>query len=90
MRMLPILTLMMHTVPKGIEASMYALITASITISVNWGGDLMGSIVAMYLRIDANNMDNFKTGLYYKLFTFVISMAFIPLLPTNQEVMELK
>lgn len=50
----------------------------------------MGSIVAMYLRIDANNMDNFKTGLYYKLFTFVISMAFIPLLPTNQEVMELK
>lgn len=45
MRMLPILTLMMHTVPKGIEGSMYALITASITISVNWGGDLMGSIV---------------------------------------------
>ena len=68
---------------------MYAVITACITLSINWGGDLMGSIVCLQLDLDGSNMQNYKTALYYKLFTFVLALMFIPMLPSNDEIKQL-
>ena len=42
---LPMTIMLMQIVPKNIEASMFALITAVLTFSTEWGGDMSGAII---------------------------------------------
>ena len=89
MSVLPMTILMMEVVPKNIEASMFALITAIITVSTDCFGDIVGGFVCNLYGITENNMSNYGSAVIFKLGMIVISMLLIKILPTKQEVRDL-
>lgn len=48
---LPMSAMMMQVIPKSIEASMFAVVSAALSISIDWGGDIMGAIVCSFFNI---------------------------------------
>ena len=57
---MPMTILMMKVVPRNIEASMFAIITAAITFSYDWGADFVGAIVCKTLGITKTDMSKFN------------------------------
>jgi hypothetical protein len=55
---LPMTIMMMHVIPKNIEASMFAVISATINYSMEWGGDITGAFVCHYLGITTGHKSN--------------------------------
>ena len=56
---LPMTVMMMCVIPKNIEASMFAIVTAAITFSTDWAGDMVGAAVCWFYGITSETMDNF-------------------------------
>lgn len=48
---MPITVQMMKVCPKNIEASMFAVVTSIISISSDWGGELVGGTVLNILGV---------------------------------------
>ena len=59
--------MMMHVIPKNIEASMFAVISATINYSMEWGGDITGAVVCKYFGITAHNKSNLHQAIQFKL-----------------------
>lgn len=55
---MPMMIQMMQVCPKNIEASMFAVISACISFSVEWGGDLTGGFVCDFYGVDENDIGN--------------------------------
>lgn len=87
---LPMTILMMQVVPQNIEASMFAVITACITFSTDWGGDVVGAYVTEQFGITDEDMTNLHLLLFFKiLMIFVCMECSVVFLPTNEQVMEI-
>ena len=48
---LPMTVLMINCIPKNIEASMFAIVTATITFSTDWCGDIVGGLICSFFGI---------------------------------------
>jgi hypothetical protein len=56
---LPMTIMLTYVTPKNVEASMFAILSASLTFNVEWGGDLVGALVCKFFKITDENMTNF-------------------------------
>lgn len=84
---LPMTVMLMNTVPKNIEASMFAVITATITFSTDWAGDLVGAIYCDYFGITSKDLSKFGSIIGLKIFVVIACILLIKkLLPTNEEI----
>ena len=84
---LPMTVMMMHVVPKNIEASMFSVITAAITFSTDWAGDLVGAIYCEFFGITGEDLSNFHRIMVVKIFMIVVSITLIhALLPSNETI----
>lgn len=45
LQVLPMTVMLMYIVPKNIEASCFATITAILTFSTDWAGDVVGAFI---------------------------------------------
>jgi hypothetical protein len=59
--------MMMQVIPKNIEASMFAVISATINYSMEWGGDITGAVVANHFGITTHNKSNLHHAMEFKL-----------------------
>jgi len=64
---LPMTILMMYVVPKNIEASMFSIITAILTLSTYWAGDMMGAFYCDLFGVTAKNLTNFHKIIIVKI-----------------------
>jgi hypothetical protein len=87
---MPMTILMMKVVPKNIEASMFAVITAAITFSYDWGADFVGAIVCKTMGITKENMSQFKNAILFQLFMNIASCYYIYLLPSEDQIKEIQ
>ena len=86
MSVLPMTILMMEVVPKNIEASMFAMITAIITVSVDCLGNIVGGLVCDVFGITNTNMTHFGHAVIYKQIVIIFAMMLVYILPTKREV----
>ena len=56
---LPMTVMMMHVIPRNIEASMFSLIAAAITLSTDWAGDVVGAMYCGFFGVTAEDLSNF-------------------------------
>ena len=63
--------MLMHTVPKNIEASMFAVITASITFSTEWAGDLVGAFYCDFFGITNKDLSKFSEIIKLKIIVII-------------------
>ena len=89
MSVLPMTILMMEVVPKNIEASMFALITAIITVSTDCLGNIVGGLVCDVFGITQDDMSHFGAAVLYKQVAIVAAMLLVSILPTRKEVQDL-
>ena len=80
--------MMMKVIPANIEASMFAFITAILTFSCDWGGDLVGGCICKLFSITTDNMSNFGNAILIKNGLLLIAIALISILPNNLEIEE--
>jgi hypothetical protein len=78
--------LLMQVVPQNIEASMFAIITATITFSTDWAGDMLGGIVCDIFDVSNADMSKFEYCIVYKIIVIVLMLALIGLVPSQAEV----
>lgn len=64
---LPMTIMMMQVIPKNIEASMFAVISATINYSIEWGGDITGAVVCNYFGITTHNKSKLYVAIEFKL-----------------------
>lgn len=86
---LPMTSIIMQVIPENIEASMFAVVSAALSISIEWGGDIVGALVCRYFDITSEDKSNFQFALMYKVFVLVLILCFSKILPTNQEIYDL-
>ena len=82
---LPITIMMMQVIPKNIEASMFAVISATINYSMEWGGDITGAFVCRHFGITTLNKTNLHSAVELKLQMLAIVVILTQILPKNQE-----
>lgn len=87
---LPMNIIMMEVIPDNIEASMFAIVGAIIAVSSEWLGEIVGGIVCDYYNITTENKNNFHLAIRYKMYTILLSILLIGILPTKQELRNLK
>jgi hypothetical protein len=84
---LPMTVMLMNTVPKNIEASMFAVITAAITFSTDWAGDLVGAVYCDFFGITNKDLSKFGHIIRLKIFVVIACIFLISkLLPSNEEI----
>ena len=84
LNVLPMTILMMYIVPKNIEASMFAMITAILTLSTDWAGDLVGAFYCDALGVTSKDLSNFHQIAFIKIFAVLVCIIFAQyMLPTN-------
>ena len=52
----PMTILMMNVIPRNIEASMFATITATLTFSTDWAGAMIGGIYCDFFGVTAEDL----------------------------------
>lgn len=80
---LPMTIMMMYVIPKNIEASMFSLITGTLTFSTDWGGDMIGAFLCSYFGITDDNMSKFDQVLLIKVVCVFVCILLVRILPTN-------
>ena len=80
---MPMMIQMMQVIPKNIEASMFAVISACIGFSVEWGGDLTGGFVCDYYSVHENDLANLDKAVIFKMITLLLCIGMIRILPLN-------
>ena len=65
---------------------MFSVIAAALSISIDWGGDIMGGIICSVLNISNENKQNFQYALIYKIVMLIGIMALTRILPLNSEI----
>jgi hypothetical protein len=86
---MPMIIQMMQVCPKNIEASMFAILSACISFSIEWGGDLTGGFVCDLMAVDENNLGNLHRAIQLKMVTIVLCIGMIKILPLNAEIKDL-
>jgi len=80
---------MMYVIPRNIEASMFAIVTACLTFSSDWGGDMLGAGLCQWFGITAKDMGNLPQVILLKALLLVLAVAFVGILPTDRALREL-
>ena len=83
--LLPTLVLFTRITPSLIEASMFALLTGSFNFANEVASPFVGSMVCKIFGVTSENLDNYPTLLCIQVFTTLLCLFFIQLLPTNAE-----
>jgi uncharacterized membrane protein YdcZ (DUF606 family) len=79
--------MLMQVVPMNIEASMFAVITAAVTFSTDWAGDIIGGFYCQFFGVTEKNQQNFSQIMFVKILMIFASIIIgLNLLPTNEEV----
>lgn len=86
LQVLPMTVMLMYIVPKNIEASCFATITAILTFSTDWAGDVVGAFICQSYNISLKDMTNYSQVIILKMGLISIACLMIGLLPTNTEV----
>jgi len=83
----PMTVLMMNIIPENIEASMFAVITATLTFSTDWAGDMIGGMYCDFFGVTTENLDNFHKVVITKAISIFIGIFLCyVLVPRNEEV----
>lgn len=53
---LPMTVLMTYVIPKNIEASMFALLTAALQFSNEWGSEMTGSFISHLYGVNTEDL----------------------------------
>lgn len=86
---LPMTVKMMYVIPKSIEASMFAICTACITFSSDWGGDIIGSALCDWLNITSTDMTLYPAAILLKMGLISIAFGFVYILPNDKKLKDL-
>ena len=86
---LPMTIKMMYVIPQNIEASMFAILTACITLSQDWGGDMIGAFLCDWLEITSENMEAYPFAILIKVALHLFSFGLILLLPSDKSLKDL-
>jgi len=89
LQVLPMTVMLMYIVPANIEASCFAVITAILTFSTDWAGDVVGAFICESFNISVKDMSNYSQVIILKMGLISIACLMIGLLPTNAEVQEI-
>ena len=54
---------------------MFAVVAATLNISTDWGGDIVGAFVCRYFQITDEDMSNFQFALMYKIFVLTLVLC---------------
>lgn len=74
---LPMNIMMMEVVPANIEASMFAIIGAIISLSTDWLGEVVGGFICDWYEITTANKTNFYKAIEFKMVVILLSIALI-------------
>lgn len=80
---LPITIAMMQVIPKNIEASMFAVVSATINYSMEWGGDITGAYVSHHYGITTHNKSNLHRAIQFKIQMLALIVLLTQILPRN-------
>jgi hypothetical protein len=80
---LPITIAMMQVIPKNIEASMFAVVSATINFSMEWGGDISGAFVSHQYGITTHNKSNLHKAIEFKMQMLALIVMLTQILPKN-------
>jgi len=86
---LPMTVMMCSVIPKNIEASMFAIVTAAITFSTDWAGDCVGAAVCWFNNISNNDLTHFKGAMEFKILMILASISLVSMLPSNKDIYNL-
>lgn len=86
---LPMTVKMMYVIPQNIEASMFAIITACLTFSQDWGGDMLGAALADWLSITSSDMSAYPLAILIKMGLILAAFLMILVLPSDKQLKEL-
>jgi hypothetical protein len=65
---LPMTVMLTYVIPKYVEATMFAIITACLEFSTAWGSDITGGILCKIYQIDYDNLkDRYEQVLVLKI-----------------------
>ena len=70
----PMTILMMNIIPRNIEASMFATITATLTFSTDWAGDMIGGIYCDIFGVSTEDLTQFHWVIMTKIATIFIGL----------------
>jgi len=62
---------------------MFAIMTAAITFSTDWMGDIVGGVVCDVFNITEEDMSNFSHAMVFKLIAISLCFLLIFILPTK-------
>lgn len=85
----PMTVKMMYVIPKNIEASMFAIITACLTFSSDWGGDMLGSVLSDQFHITSKDMTHYPEVILIKMGLLVLALLLCAILPSDQALKDL-
>ena len=68
---------------------MFAILSACISFSVEWGGDLTGGFVCDFFGVDENDLGNLHRAIQLKMATILLCIGMIRILPLNSEIIDL-
>ena len=68
---------------------MFAIVSTCITFSSDWASDTIGAIFCSFFGITSEDMTNLPTATLVKIGLLFFIMAFVRILPTNEEIHEL-
>lgn len=80
---LPVMIKMMQVCPKNIEASMFAVISSIISMSTDWSADFVGGLVLAIFGVDDEHEDNYHYAVIVAICMSLVTIALIPILPSN-------
>lgn len=86
---LPMTIKMMYVIPQNIEASMFAIITACLTFSSDWGGDMLGAALCQSLNITSEDMSQYSQAIQVKLILLLVTFILVFILPSDEDLLEL-
>ena len=68
---------------------MFAILSACISFSVEWGGDLTGGFICDLFKVDENDLGNLHRAIQLKMVTIILCIGMIRILPLNSEINDL-
>ena len=85
-QVLPMTVMLMSIVPKNIEASCFAVISALLTFSTDWAGSMIGAFICQSFNITVKDMSNYHLVIILKMAMILLACLLTEILPTNTEI----
>ena len=87
---LPVTVMLTYVLPKPIESSMYAFVSACLYFSSDWGSTLMGAIICHLYRVEVDDDGtNYTQVLVIKLPLVITMILMINFITLNQNIASL-